>query len=113
VLDGGDFIGIDPTAAGFGGGSHGVFEPSGQGRFAVYESSAGSIGPRDRWVIHVAIDPGGVDDLEVHLDAASDNYVSPNSHDVNVRPVDGAGGELESGEPDDASGDPSDETGGE
>jgi hypothetical protein len=113
VLDGEDFIGIDPTSAGFGGGGHGVFEPSGQARFAVYESAAGSIGPHDRWVIHVAVEPAGVDDFEVHFDATSENYVSPNSHDVNVRPVDGGGSELEGGEPDDPSGDPSDETGGE
>ena len=60
-----------------------MYPPSGDSRYAAYRRSS-PLEPGDTWVIPVVVDPGEIEGFEVHFDAGSDIYFSPN--DVDARP---------------------------
>lgn len=79
-----ELIGVDPLDVGFGRGSHGVYPPSGDARYAAYARGTQPLAPDETWVIRVVVDPGEIEGFLVHFDAGSDLYFSPN--DVDARP---------------------------
>jgi hypothetical protein len=88
TLDASAFTETDPSLAGFGGGSHGVFPPSGNGVYCPVPLT-GVLAKKSSISVPVTVSSGGVPGFLLHFDVGSSALYNPASHDATVNAPDG------------------------